>query len=216
MRSCVLLPSAVALLLSGCTEESSAPAETQSRPLDSPSVSKLDLDRERAIKESGRVPSIQKRVAQIDWAQAKQHPTGSLAGLTQEQRAKLADAPVPTLLPDRPELLQSATITGGEHWYAASLDGEAHDVYVSGTRLETVVPGLELPEEQPGLEDDFRITRNDLIVSLSFNAFGAAYVIEVECARPSADPRCTEDDYAVELANALVLSSRGEWPKGGE
>jgi hypothetical protein len=216
MRSPVLLLLAAALVLSACTEESAAPSETHSRPLESaPADDSLAIEQERALKKSGQVPTVRKRVATIDWAQAKQHPAARLDKLGAEQRAKLLDSPVPALLPNRPELFESATITKGEHWYAASLDGEGHDVYVSGTRLETVVPSLALPDDRLDLAQDFRITRNDLIISLSFNAFGAAYVIEVECAKPSTDPRCTEDDYAVELANALVLPEQTA-TEGGE
>lgn len=215
MRSSVFLLLTAASVISACAEESSAPVETQTRRFEPAAADEvapqgIDPDQERALKQRGKARGISKRVSTIDWDEAKAYPTGNFDGLSDEQLAKLVGSPVPALVPDRPELWQSATITKGEHWYAASLDGDAHSVYVSGTRLETVVPGLALPDERPGLKDDFRITRNELIVSLTFNAFGAAYVLEVECARPSIDPRCTKDEYAVELANALVL------PKGGQ
>lgn len=210
MRFSIFVVLVGAVALAGCTEDSPEPAETRSQAATQAAADDFDPEKERALKKTGQTPAVQKRVAHIDWGAAAKHPQGALSGLTAEQRAELADAPVPALVPERPELLDAATITGGQHWYAASLDGDAHTVYVSGTRLETVVPGLELAEEQPSLKDDFRITRTVQIVSLSFNAFGAAYVIEVECANPKSDPRCVKDDYVVELANALVL------PEGGE
>ena len=210
MRPSVLLVLTAALTLPACTQEAAEPNETRSQAAQSAPNADFDPQKERALKERGQASAVKKRVASIDWADAQEHPQAELASLSAEQRARLADAPVPALVPNRPQLLGAATVTSGEHWYAASLDGHGHSVYVSGTRLETVVPNLKVVDDQPDIRDDFRITRNELIVSLSFNAFGAAYVIEVECAQPSTDTRCTDDGYVVALANELVLPKRGE------
>jgi hypothetical protein len=236
MRPALLLLLATALAVQACAQEAKEPAQTRQQA--SESTQEIDptfnAQEERATKKqwqerasdsaNGISPNgINKRVSEIDWAEAKSFQQAELAGLTEEQRDRLIDAPVPALLPNRAELFGEVTVTSGEHWYAASLDGDAHSVYVSGTRLVTVVEGLELADELAddladeagSFEDDFRITRTDAIVSLSVNAFGAAYTIEVECARPGEDARCLEDDYVVSLANALVLPEGQTLPRGG-
>jgi hypothetical protein len=219
MRSAPILLLAAALALPACAQEAEEPSQTRQQASESAPEQGLDPSfdptSERAIKKQWQARTPGKRVSEIDWAAARQHRQVAPTKLDDEQLARLVDSPVPALLPERPELLDGATVTGGEHWYAVSLDGDAHSVYVSGTRLVTVVEGLEVVDEQPELEDDFRITRVDAIVSLSVNAFGAAYTIEVECARPTTDARCVEDDYVVSLANALVLPKAQAGQNGG-
>jgi hypothetical protein len=231
MRSTFLLLFAALLVLPACAQEAETPAPSSSQQARQQGSTEsadqdFDPDKERATKEQFQEQAankqvIRKAISEIDWSQAKTFEQADFAGLDEQQRARLVDAPVPALVPDVAELHASATATTGEHWYALSLDGDQHSVYVSGTRHVTVVEGLELVDEQPDLEDDFRMTRTDGIVSLAVNAFGAAYTIEVECARPGTDERCIEDDYVVSLANALAVPkgqvhSKSRSLKGGQ
>lgn len=213
MRSAALVV-ASALALGACTSQSAPPAQTRSRGLQDQrrgleKPAELTPREERALKKQSQQPENGTRISPIDWSEADKFARLELDPLPADAAERLAQAPVPALLPDRPALLAHATLTGGEHWYAASLDGEGHSVYVSGSNKQAVVPGLELAEARPDLKDDFHITRNEAIVSLTFNAFGAAYVLEVECAKPTSDVRCTEDDYVVGLANDLALANPG-------
>ncbi len=201
---------AAALALAGCAQEQApSPSTTRTRPLESSAPAQFDLQRERALKEQAQ--PARRRVHPIDWSEAAKYPQIDVAtlALDAEARARLEHAPLPALVPQKPALFRKATITSGPHWYAASLHADGYSVYVSGTNLETVIPELELPKRHPELKNDFRITRTDGIVTLTFNAFGAAYDIDVECARPTTDARCTQDDFAVALANSLAVANRG-------
>ena len=42
-------------------------------------------------------------------------------------------------------------------------------------------------------------------VSLSFNRFGAAYHIEIVCADPMTDSRCTQDNFIKDVYAKLLL-----------
>lgn len=213
MRLTPLLGIIAALAIAGCADDepdSSTAANSQAleaAPTDPAPGFEPDFDaqRERAVKKAWQERTPTPKVSEIDWKEAAAQPHLADGLLDAQQERRLSRSPVPALVPERADLLDGATVTTGPHWYAVSLDGEAHDVYVSGTRLEFEVPSVKLPAERA---EDFRITRNELIASLAFNAWGAAYVIEVECARPSEDTRCTEDDYIVELANDLGLVAR--------
>ncbi|MFP4600213.1 MAG: hypothetical protein ACLFVJ_18305 [Persicimonas sp.] len=204
-----------ALAIAGCAadddSDSSTTANTQAletAPDDPAPDLEPDFDpqRERAVKKAWQERTPTPKVSEIDWKEAAAQPHLPAGLLDAQDEERLSRSPVPALVPERADLLDGATVTTGPHWYAVSLDGRAHDVYVSGTRMAFEVPSVKLPAERA---EDFRITRNELIASLAFNAYGAAYVIEVECARPSEDARCTEDDYIVGLANDLGLVDRG-------
>jgi hypothetical protein len=48
------------------------------------------------------------------------------------------------------------------------------------------------------------VTQDEGIRSITWAENGVFYALDVECAHPFSDPRCTEDAFIVELANALV------------
>jgi hypothetical protein len=203
---------AAVLLLAACSAEEPSPNEARSQSLrgdGDEAEPDFDPQRERAIKKAWQQQMATTQVDKVDWSKVDDYPSLDSQWLAAEALDILDGSPVPALLPGRPELLESATITRGEHWYAASLDGEGHDVYVSGTRLSVksaTIDSEELPERPEG---EVRLTRNEAIVSAAFEAFGASYVVEVECARPMDDPRCTEDDYAQGLVDDLGVVARG-------
>lgn len=74
-----------------------------------------------------------------------------------------------------------------------------------GNRNETIVPGVS-DRATPRPDFEPRISRSRGIVSASFHAFGVAYVVEVECAKPFDDPRCTEDDYVRDVVADLTVA----------
>ena len=78
---------------------------------------------------------------------------------------------MPVLLPREQSLIDSATFTSKDDWYAAGMEGDGVSVYVSGTRLEFVHPSIDarrIDASEP------RVTRNELIMTMSFKRWGAA------------------------------------------
>lgn len=157
--------------------------------------------RERAAKRAHR-PAGTTEVARIDWSDASTRPRVDTAPLSAEARAVVAASTVPVLLPRDPALLRGAVLTRGDTWYAASLHPEGHHVTVLGRALAVHQPTLEesVPEAARRRPGETSLTRVDGIVTVTFDAFGAAYTVNVECDAPATDARCTGDDYA----NALV------------
>ena len=93
-----------------------------------------------------------------------------------------------------------------EHGYSASLAPEGHHVYIAGIRLVHEYPQIELDEAGDALlEQPYRLSRTHQIVTLSFSRFGVGYTIDIECAKPMDDPRCTEDAYAIGIYESLAL-----------
>lgn len=206
----IFLASAVGA--AACSAQSEAPVEAQASGLERAGApgGEFDLERERALKESGLRGGLQTQVVPIDWAEAAGSEVLPADVAPATLRAEFSEVAIPALVPARADLLAGATLTHGDTWYAVSMDGPGHTVYVSGSNLEVVVPQLaDVLKRHPGLGGDFLLTRNEALVTLSFGAFGASYVVEIECADPLADPRCVEDDYAIELANSLVLANPG-------
>ncbi|MBA2665000.1 MAG: hypothetical protein H0U74_22120 [Bradymonadaceae bacterium] len=150
-------------------------------------------------------------VQTIDWAEAASYRQIERSRLSEEQLAAVDDAPVPVMLPDADPYLAAAIIMAGPHWFAASIALEHHGVSINGTRMAFVVPGVSGARKEPlPLANDHVLTRVSGIVSLSFQAFGAAYLIDVECASPFQDKRCTEDAYVLGLAESLSVVLGGE------
>jgi hypothetical protein len=85
---------------------------------------------------------------------------------------------------------------------------------VAGIRTVHEYPQIELDEAGDELlKLPYRISRTHQIVTLSFSRFGVGYTIDVECARPMEDTRCTEDGYVKKLYESLaVLESQGGAP----
>ena len=40
-------------------------------------------------------------------------------------------------------------------------------------------------------------------MTVSWRAFNASYSLDIECAKPLADPRCTEDEFALQTVERL-------------
>lgn len=125
-------------------------------------------------------------------------------------RARLADAPVPLLLPTEGELASTATVTAGPHWAAASMRGDDHTVYVQGARTWFEVPSIELDARGDELaRREVLISRTHGIVTLTFERFGVGYHIDVECERPLENELCTKDDYVERLHASLAVALGG-------
>lgn len=220
MRAIAIL-FASALLFAACAVEDAPVEQSKSAALEQGQTgdpntdlsanfdANFDAEKERAIKEGPASRELVTRVSPVDWEEANDFVRLEAEVAGEKAAANLSQAEIPALVPARAELLQEATVTGGETWYAVSMQGEGVTVYVSGNNKEVVVPGLEIAEKYPGIQDDFRVSRAEGIASLTFNAFGVAYLVEVECAEPASDARCTGDDYVISLANDLAIANPG-------
>lgn len=123
------------------------------------------------------------------------------------QALELEGVPLPVLLPGDEALVRGAKVTRGPHWYAASMSGDGHSVYVQGTRTTHSFGSVLLDERGDALtRAPYVISRSHQILTLGFERFGVGYHIDVECAQPMADKRCLETDYVLGLYEALGVA----------
>lgn len=149
-------------------------------------------------------------LSEIDREEASSYLRIEPERLSEQAQEAWQRSAVPVLLPDDDDLLESAHITVGPAWYAASMRGADHTVLVNGTNQVHEIPGISGEKEGEGLlPEGHSLTRTHGIVSLSFEAFGVAYAIDVECENPLENPLCAEDDYVLSLAEgAGVVGER--------
>jgi hypothetical protein len=111
----------------------------------------------------------------------------------------------------------AATITSGPHFYAVSLSREGHSLVLHGVDLVHAEAEATPPEAaQTGGGETHATVRgraatilvNEGIRSVAWEEGGTHWSVEVECFRPFDDPRCTQSDYVLAEAAALV-SLRG-------
>src|SRR5690606_11614517 len=144
-------------------------------------------DRDREFEGTGEevvVPEIQV----MRWEEADAHRQIARERLRAEQLEAVDGASVPALLPDKDAYIERAITMFDEHWFAAAIGFEEHDVSITGTRMFYFVPGVsDMQKETIEGANDHVLTRESGIVNLSFQWFGASYFIEVACARPFED-----------------------------
>lgn len=113
------------------------------------------------------------------------------------------DGSPPLLLPERPDLLETAQVVIGPHWYTVSMKGQDFGVVVSGNSASIYVPGMAVAPEAAAAPEAPRITRVHDIVTLSFAAWGAAYDMDIECLGGVEHPLCGDDLLAFDLLATL-------------
>jgi len=186
---------AVAWALTAC-----APQPTQS-PED-PAAAALQARHERLSK--SRVSAAGLFEQPIDWSAARE---AAAPEATPAQLAALVDAvPMPVLLPSDPDLLASAKITKGEGWYGASMKADGVHVALHGRSSAIRRPALRAELGSEGLGQGPRVSRAHMITSVSFERFGVSYILDVECARPSQDARCSDGAFALSLQKSLAVA----------
>ena len=143
--------------------------------------------------------------SEVEWEKAPVHPALDDARLSESQRQAVQSSPVPVLLPDQDELLNTALISIGDYFYAASMDEEGVSVLVTGASRVVRVPGTPDP---PSFGDhELTLSRSEGIVDLSFKAYGVYYDVSIECFDPFDDPRCAQDAYMLDVADGLLLAA---------
>lgn len=215
-----LLVIGCAIALTACTtdnEESSpydvAPdgleqAASTVKPVTVPAPAKNSAEANEAEREAKRQwnAAPNSRVEEIDWPAANGYPRIDLATLPESERSKISEIPLPVMLPDDPEILETAIITRGDNWYAASLKGDGVSLHVRGTRVSFDFEEDVWSKAEKSIGDNYTLTRTHQIVTVAFGSFGAAYTVDVECSKPMDDIRCTDDAYALDLANDLAVA----------
>lgn len=96
-----------------------------------------------------------------------------------------------------------------ENFYTLSITGADIVIEVFGTRLaHATVPDAAAGRRLRTTDaDGYRVTATRYGRELSFNRYGAAYSITVECGAPQSDARCTSDDYVRRLAQSLLIAA---------
>ncbi len=102
-------------------------------------------------------------------------------------------------------MLARALLSSGPVWAAASIPLEGHTL-----ALHASVAHMDPPENTVlahrdrvrGLGATF--TENEGIRVVTWSEQGVSYSVDVECADPAHDPRCTGTEYARSIAESLV------------
>lgn len=140
-------------------------------------------------------------------------PTAAIALLTPEARAALAAAPVPMLmLPDH--RARASTFLVGDRWASFHYRDAELTISLHATDLSHPVVADDEIAHLPPPPDTVRgrparVLLNEQIRSVAWEQGPVSYALDVECARPFDDTRCTEPEFVLELADALIAAPWG-------
>ena len=190
---------ASSLFVWGCadpTPSTSAETAVQKAPVEvTPEVDKAS--------EKNEEEGTETQLEEIRRDEAESYKELAIDRLSEQGQGVVGDSPVPVILPDDDQLLESAYITVGDAWYEASMQGDGHSVAINGTHRSHSAPGAggkkEGDHSQP---QGHLLTRTHGIVTLAFEEFGVAYAIDVECENPLENPLCAKDEYVLSLAES--------------
>lgn len=202
------------LLAAGCAEPRSEDVTTAAALEAAPPRTDEDRraanDYERKMKAASTdpVPSATYQ-EEVDWAEAQQFGRLDPAKLPVTEGAKLDAIRVPVLAFGDDARLGKALLTHNENWYALTATHDGVTMTVHGTRNAVVVPGMEIPAAAREAADNYVLTRAHGVVTVTWRAFGLSYGLDVECQKPMEDPRCTQDEFALQVAEQLgVIGGR--------
>jgi hypothetical protein len=122
-----------------------------------------------------------------------------------ELRSAVDRSPVPVLVPPDGDWLAGSVLIVKEHWYALSATRDGLSLALRGTRFAHRHPdiapqvGRHRVRGQPAFA-----TSDRRIVSVSWQEYGAAYSLDLECAAPD-DARCAAPAHVFQLADRLVF-----------
>lgn len=171
------------------------------------------------IADTRRIPSS----VPIDWAQARRdaeaefidQTTGSTRPVpvrpVNVDTADLDGVTLPVLLPAAHAVALAGATTrlfSREDFYTASIIGGDMVVEIFGTRLSHGdAPDMAARERLAAArnEDGYVLSRGPGSWDVSFNRYGAAYSVTVECGDPG-DSRCADEEYALQITEALMIA----------
>ncbi|OLF73882.1 hypothetical protein AWH62_06910 [Maricaulis sp. W15] len=140
---------------------------------------------------------------------------------TNPEAAGVANTGLPVLIPGTAALGLDGNarvlLFPRENFYNLSITAPGLVIEVFGTRLAhaRAPDPLSTRRLNAGDSDGYRISQTEYGRELSFNRYGAAYSITVECDSPDSDPRCRTDAYVRNLANSLIIAA-GNPASGGQ
>ena len=162
--------------------------ESGTAPADDAAAKRLEQRPERVVKT-------------VDWGAASTDRSREEAGLPAALVAEMKQVTIPVLLPTDDAILGSMTLVGSPLSYGASFRATTHGVAIDGTNVAMVAPSIEGASSAPGEQ---RIHRGEGSVTLTFQRYGVAYAVTVECDSPESDPHCLEDAYVRSIAQQLA------------
>ena len=94
-------------------------------------------------------------------------------------------------------------------FYTLSITAPGLVIEVFGTRLAHARTPDPLSTRRLNATDGdgYRVGQTEYGRELSFNRYGAAYSITVECDQPETDTHCRNDAYIRQLANSLIIAA---------
>jgi hypothetical protein len=142
---------------------------------------------------------------QIDWPAAEAARAADGGAILPESLQKQADAlRLPVLLPA--SLAGSARLVAGPTWYAATLPTDGAQVVLHAFGHTHVRPELLAEQKAAGYgSGEPRVSRVHALLQVALERFGLAFTLDVECASPETDPRCSDPAWALGLVDDLVV-----------
>lgn len=140
---------------------------------------------------------------------------------TNPEAAGVANTGLPVLIPGTAALGLDGNarvlLFPREHFYNLSITAPGLLIEVFGTRLAhaRAPDPLSTRRLNAGDANGYRISATEFGRELSFNRYGAAYSISVECDRPETDARCRDNTYVRSLADSLIIAA-GNPASGGQ
>lgn len=136
------------------------------------------------------------------WPGDEQVDRAARARLTEEAARAVSGSVVPVLVP--PASAHLAKVVTGENFTAVSISDAGATIAIQASPLAFRYEGLPKIEGKETLRGirGF-VTQNEAIWTASWNEFGVAYSVDVECASAE-DARCKDDAYLRALVEALA------------
>lgn len=213
---------AFAIASDGMAQPMPAPQAPSTSPMDPGFRSTLLSD--AAVQADARELPAGPPVVAINWAAARHDAETRSSDYTavrprNSRRNDVDDVTLPVLFPAREMLnLPDAEVRffPRENLYVLSVTGEDAVIEVFGTRLRHGLPPDPATERRMADArdaDGYLTVRGEGSWDISFDRYGAAYSVTVECSDPAAE-RCADADYARRIAVSLVMA--GGAPGAGE
>lgn len=122
---------------------------------------------------------------------------------------RLAQLELPVVLPRTAAHRQDAFVTSGPGWASVTTHGDGLHLSVLARSRAVSYPALAASAPPCGDAECVRTARSHTITSVSFTRYGISYLLDVECERAGADPRCADEAFALQVYEDLALAGGG-------
>ncbi len=145
----------------------------------------------------------------VSWPDRSTVDAAVVASLSEDARVRVARSTVPVMLPADLDLTRAARVVDKPQFTTAAFSdretGKGVSVFVSATKVAHRYGHIRPAERASQVRGGKPawVLENESIWSVSWDEHGVSYVLEVECARPSEDPRCASPDFALSLVESL-------------